>query len=106
MKLLVCFDFYYTVETIYKTHQESYSFLNIFCLMNRCNYCLPAGMKVLLVDQWIETGGTMKAAIQLVEKLGATVVGAFRCLRHPPSLPTTQRQFTSSFKPTRCLLQA
>lgn len=32
-------------------------------------------MRVLLVDQWIETGGTMKAAIQLVEKLGATVAG-------------------------------
>lgn len=30
---------------------------------------------MLLVDQWIETGGTMKAAIQLVERLGATVVG-------------------------------
>lgn len=41
-------------------------------------------MKVLLVDQWIETGGTMKAAIQLVEKLGATVVGAFGCLCRPP----------------------
>lgn len=52
--------------------------------MNGCDYCLPAGMNVLLVDQWIETGGTMKAAIQLVEKLGATVVGAFRCLRLPP----------------------
>ncbi|XP_029372975.1 uncharacterized protein LOC115052784 [Echeneis naucrates] len=36
---------------------------------------LKPGMKVLLVDQWIETGGTMKAAIQLVERLGATVVG-------------------------------
>ncbi|XP_075891896.1 adenine phosphoribosyltransferase [Nelusetta ayraudi] len=36
---------------------------------------LKPGMKVLLVDQWIETGGTMKAAIQLLEKLGATVVG-------------------------------
>lgn len=35
----------------------------------------PAGTRVLLVDQWIETGGTMKAAIQLVESLGATVVG-------------------------------
>uniref|UniRef100_A0A3Q2PGQ7 Zgc:174895 n=1 Tax=Fundulus heteroclitus TaxID=8078 RepID=A0A3Q2PGQ7_FUNHE len=34
-----------------------------------------AGVRVLLVDQWIETGGTMRAAIQLVEKLGATVVG-------------------------------
>ncbi|XP_038159326.1 adenine phosphoribosyltransferase [Cyprinodon tularosa] len=36
---------------------------------------LKPGMKVLLVDQWIETGGTMRAAIQLVEKQGATVVG-------------------------------
>ncbi|AWO98731.1 putative adenine phosphoribosyltransferase-like isoform 3 [Scophthalmus maximus] len=36
---------------------------------------LKPGMRVLLVDQWIETGGTMKAAIQLVERLGASVVG-------------------------------
>ncbi|XP_076138594.1 adenine phosphoribosyltransferase [Alosa pseudoharengus] len=36
---------------------------------------LRPGLKVLIVDQWIETGGTMKAAIQLVEKQGATVVG-------------------------------
>lgn len=27
------------------------------------------------MDQWIETGGTMKAAIKLVERQGATVVG-------------------------------
>ncbi|KAK7883084.1 hypothetical protein WMY93_029258 [Mugilogobius chulae] len=36
---------------------------------------LKPGVRVMLVDQWIETGGTMKAAIQLVERLGATVVG-------------------------------
>ncbi|KAF7644706.1 hypothetical protein LDENG_00217340, partial [Lucifuga dentata] len=36
---------------------------------------LKPGLRVLLVDQWIETGGTMKAAIKLVEKLGAAVVG-------------------------------
>ncbi|XP_068441184.1 zgc:174895 [Clinocottus analis] len=36
---------------------------------------LKPGMRLLLVDQWIETGGTMKAAIQLVERLGATVAG-------------------------------
>ncbi|CDQ59002.1 unnamed protein product [Oncorhynchus mykiss] len=34
-----------------------------------------AGLQVLIVDQWIETGGTMKAAIKLVERQGATVVG-------------------------------
>ncbi|XP_033488218.2 adenine phosphoribosyltransferase [Epinephelus lanceolatus] len=36
---------------------------------------LKPGIRVLIVDQWIETGGTMKAAIKLVERLGATVVG-------------------------------
>ncbi|XP_029026946.1 adenine phosphoribosyltransferase [Betta splendens] len=36
---------------------------------------LKPGMRVLVVDQWIETGGTMKAAIQLIESLEATVVG-------------------------------
>lgn len=36
---------------------------------------LKPGVRVLLVDQWIETGGTMKAAIQLVERLGGTVAG-------------------------------
>uniref|UniRef100_A0A8C7TWJ4 adenine phosphoribosyltransferase n=1 Tax=Oncorhynchus mykiss TaxID=8022 RepID=A0A8C7TWJ4_ONCMY len=34
-----------------------------------------AGLQMLIVDQWIETGGTMKAAIKLVERQGATVVG-------------------------------
>lgn len=35
-------------------------------------------MRVLLIDQWIETGGTMMAAIQLVERQGATVAGQAR----------------------------
>jgi adenine phosphoribosyltransferase len=38
---------------------------------------LPAfakGTKVLLVDQWIETGGTMDGAIRLVERQGGVVV--------------------------------
>uniref|UniRef100_A0A8C7K1Q9 adenine phosphoribosyltransferase n=1 Tax=Oncorhynchus kisutch TaxID=8019 RepID=A0A8C7K1Q9_ONCKI len=34
-----------------------------------------SGLQVLIVDQWIETGGTMKAAIKLVERQGATIVG-------------------------------
>ncbi|XP_078539730.1 adenine phosphoribosyltransferase-like isoform X2 [Lissotriton helveticus] len=33
------------------------------------------GLHVLLVDQWIETGGTMKAAIKLVEEQGGVVAG-------------------------------
>ena len=34
-----------------------------------------ASTKVLLVDQWIETGGTMDGAIRLIEQQGGTVVG-------------------------------
>lgn len=33
------------------------------------------GTKVLLADQWVETGGTMDGAIRLVERQGGTVVG-------------------------------
>ncbi|XP_066552190.1 adenine phosphoribosyltransferase [Amia ocellicauda] len=36
---------------------------------------LKPGLRVLLVDQWIETGGTMRAAIKMVEEQGATVAG-------------------------------
>lgn len=45
------------------------------------------GMRVLLVDQWIETGGTMKAAIQLVERLGASVVGQSTCRHYQSNEP-------------------
>jgi len=31
--------------------------------------------RVLLVDQWVETGGTMEGAIRLVERQGGTVAG-------------------------------
>ena len=34
-----------------------------------------AGTRVLLVDQWIETGGTMDGAIRLVEQQGGIVAG-------------------------------
>ncbi|XP_067328305.1 adenine phosphoribosyltransferase-like isoform X3 [Anolis sagrei] len=33
------------------------------------------GLQVLLVDQWVETGGTMQAAAQLVERQGGQVAG-------------------------------
>eukprot|EP01062_Namystynia_karyoxenos_P004351 TRINITY_DN11539_c0_g1_i1.p1 TRINITY_DN11539_c0_g1~~TRINITY_DN11539_c0_g1_i1.p1 ORF type:complete len:198 (+),score=58.07 TRINITY_DN11539_c0_g1_i1:80-673(+) len=35
---------------------------------------LARGTRVLLVDQWLETGGTMDAAARLVERQGAVVV--------------------------------
>lgn len=33
------------------------------------------GTRVLLADQWVETGGTMDGAIRLVERQGGTVAG-------------------------------
>lgn len=39
---------------------------------------LPAfaqGTRVLLVDQWVETGGTMEGAIRLVERQGGALAG-------------------------------
>ena len=35
----------------------------------------PPGTRVLLVDQWVETGGTMDAGIRLVERQGGVVAG-------------------------------
>jgi adenine phosphoribosyltransferase len=35
----------------------------------------PAGTRVLLVDEWIETGATAKAAVELIERAGGVVVG-------------------------------
>ena len=34
-----------------------------------------AGTKVIIVDQWVETGGTMGAAIKLIEQQGGLVSG-------------------------------
>ncbi|NXC76941.1 APT1 phosphoribosyltransferase, partial [Anhinga anhinga] len=42
------------------------------------------GLRILLVDQWVETGGTMRAAIQLVERLGGVVAAD----PPPPPCPT------------------
>ncbi|XP_072099233.1 adenine phosphoribosyltransferase [Mobula birostris] len=34
-----------------------------------------AGLRILLVDQWVETGGTMEAAITLIEQEGGIIAG-------------------------------
>jgi adenine phosphoribosyltransferase len=36
---------------------------------------LPPGQKVLLVDEWVETGAQMGAAAQLIEGLGCVIIG-------------------------------
>jgi len=35
----------------------------------------PAGTRVLLTDEWIETGATAKASVELIERAGGIVVG-------------------------------
>ncbi len=35
----------------------------------------PVGTRVLLTDEWIETGATAKAAVELIERAGGVVVG-------------------------------
>ena len=37
---------------------------------------IKSGDKILIVDEWAETGAQLKAAISLVEKCGGEVVGA------------------------------
>lgn len=59
---------------------------------------LPAfapGTRVLLVDQWIETGGTMSGAIQLVERQGGKVAGlAAIAMETNPATAAFREQFT------------
>ena len=35
----------------------------------------PAGTRVLLIDEWIETGATARAAVELIERAGGVVAG-------------------------------
>jgi adenine phosphoribosyltransferase len=56
---------------------DKVSFSNYSGRMQDMEMRLPAfaaGTKVLLADQWIETGGTMDGAIRLVERQGGKVV--------------------------------
>jgi adenine phosphoribosyltransferase len=49
-----------------------------------------AADRVLVVDDWSETGGQLRAAIALVERLGAFVVGA-ACLHIAPRVRDDER---------------
>jgi adenine phosphoribosyltransferase len=46
---------------------------------------LTVSDRVLVVDDWSETGGQLRTAITLVERLGALVVGA-ACLHIAPNV--------------------
>ena len=57
---------------------DAVSFSNYSGRTQEMEMRLPAfaeGTRVLLVDQWVETGGTMDGAIRLVERQGGTVAG-------------------------------
>ena len=57
---------------------DSSSFTNYSGREQNMEMRLPAfasGTRVLLVDQWVETGGTMHGAVQLVEQQGGQVAG-------------------------------
>ena len=55
------------------------------------------GTRVLIVDQWIETGGTMNAAIQLVERQGGIVAGvAAICVEENEATKLMRSKYTLS----------
>jgi adenine phosphoribosyltransferase len=57
---------------------DSVTFTNYSGRTQSMEMRLPAfakGTKVLVVDQWVETGGTMSAAINLVRRQGGVVAG-------------------------------
>ncbi|XP_070570576.1 adenine phosphoribosyltransferase-like isoform X1 [Ptychodera flava] len=79
----------------------------------------PEGTRLLIVDQWIETGGTMQASINLLERLGGKVQGIaviaiesnthkltkeitekYKCTHLVPSemQPEVDKQYFESFK--------
>ena len=60
-----------------------------------------SGTKVLLVDQWIETGGTMDAAMRLIERQGGVVAGiAVICVEEN----TFTNQMRNKYKVSSCVL--
>ena len=55
------------------------------------------GTRVLLVDQWVETGGTMGAGIRLVERQGGEVAGiAVVCIEENPGTAYLRERYPCS----------
>jgi adenine phosphoribosyltransferase len=62
---------------------------------------IPAGGRVLIVDDLIATGGTIKAAAQILVEGGATPVGAFSVI----GLPFLHYEETLAGLPVRTLIE-
>ena len=55
---------------------------------------LAPGARVVLVDQWIETGGTMRSSIALIERLGGVVAGvATICIEETKATEAMRRDY-------------
>ncbi|XP_078000735.1 adenine phosphoribosyltransferase-like [Glandiceps talaboti] len=78
------------------------------CLQLRTD-AFPEGTRVLIVDQWIETGGTMQVAINLVERLKGKVAGiaaiAIEYTNHPKSKEIMEKYKCSHVIPPHIQLQ-
>jgi adenine phosphoribosyltransferase len=59
----------------YKTIRKKYSLEYASNTLEMHQDTIKPGQKVLLVDDLLATGGTMKAAVDLVEELGGKVIG-------------------------------
>jgi adenine phosphoribosyltransferase len=68
---------------------QEVSFVNYTGRAQKMELRKPAfkeGAYVLLVDQWVETGGTMGAGIELIEKQGGKIAGiASICIEETPA---------------------
>ena len=55
---------------------------------------ITPGMKVLVADEWVETGAQVTAAVKLVERLGATVAGIVTiCMDRTPGTRVLEQRF-------------
>jgi adenine phosphoribosyltransferase len=62
---------------------------------------IPAGGKILIVDDLIATGGTIKATCEILEEAGAKPVGAFGVI----GLPFLEYEKTLAGLPVRTLIE-
>lgn len=79
---------------------ETISFTNYTGRTGKMEVHKPAftrGARVVLVDQWIETGGTMRSSIELIERLGGIVAGiATICIEETEATAALRRDYNCS----------
>ncbi|MBU4502970.1 MAG: adenine phosphoribosyltransferase [Nanoarchaeota archaeon] len=66
--------------TVIKTKFKDYTKTNKGLEISKT--AIKKGDKVLIVDEWIETGSQLKGTIKLIEKLGGKVIGITALVAH------------------------